>query len=76
MIEFASVIEKAHLVDPAGNAVEQTIEHRTDPLTSTVASINAALSEKAFDAAWQEGRAMDWERAAVYALDEPDLEPD
>ena len=47
MIEFASVIEKAHLIDPAGNPVEQTIEHRTDPLTSTVASINAALSEKA-----------------------------
>ena len=47
MIEFASVVEKAHLIDPAGNAVEQTIEHRTDPLTSTVASINAALSEKA-----------------------------
>ena len=47
MIEFASVVEKAHLFDPAGNPVEQTIEHRTDPLTSSVASINAALSEKA-----------------------------
>jgi galactose-1-phosphate uridylyltransferase len=47
MIEFASVVEKARLIDPAGNTVEQTIEHRTDPLTSAVASINAALSEKA-----------------------------
>ncbi len=27
--------------------MEQVIEHRTDPLTSTVASINAALGEKA-----------------------------
>ena len=47
MIEFASIVEKAHLVDPSGSAVEQTIEHRTDPLTGTVASINAALGEKA-----------------------------
>lgn len=47
MIEFASVVERAQLVDPAGSAVEQAIEHRIDPLTSTVASINAALSEKA-----------------------------
>ena len=47
MIEFASAVEKARLLDPAGNAVEQEIEHRTDPLTSRVASINSALSEKA-----------------------------
>ena len=47
MIEFASVVEKARLIDPAGNAAEQVIEHRTDPLTSSVASINSALSEKA-----------------------------
>ncbi len=47
MIEFASVVEKARLFDPAGNPIEQTIEHRTDPLTSAVASINAALGEKA-----------------------------
>jgi hypothetical protein len=47
MIEFASVMEKAQLVDPSGSTVEQVIEHRTDPLTSSVASINAALSEKA-----------------------------
>jgi galactose-1-phosphate uridylyltransferase len=47
MIQFASVVEKARLIDPAGNAVEQVIEHRTDPLTSSVASMNAALSEKA-----------------------------
>ena len=47
MIEFASVVERARLIDPAGNEVEQEIEHRTDPLTSSVASINSALSEKA-----------------------------
>jgi len=47
MIEFASVVEKVRLIDPAGHEVEQQIEHRTDPLTSTVASINSALSEKA-----------------------------
>jgi UDPglucose--hexose-1-phosphate uridylyltransferase len=47
MIEFSSVVEQARLTDPAGNEVEQEIEHRTDPLTSTVASINSALSEKA-----------------------------
>jgi UDPglucose--hexose-1-phosphate uridylyltransferase len=47
MIELRSVVEKARLIDPDGNAVEQEIEHRTDPLTSSVASINAALGEKA-----------------------------
>jgi UDPglucose--hexose-1-phosphate uridylyltransferase len=47
MIELRSVVEKARLIDPEGNAVEQLIEHRTDPLTSSVASINAALGEKA-----------------------------
>src|SRR5947209_8629935 len=47
MIELASVLEKARLIDPAGNVAEQVIEHRTDPLTSVVASINSALSEKA-----------------------------
>jgi galactose-1-phosphate uridylyltransferase len=47
MIEFASVVERTRLIDPAGNEVEQEIDHRTDPLTSTVASINSALSEKA-----------------------------
>jgi galactose-1-phosphate uridylyltransferase len=47
MIQLASRTERAHLVDPAGNRVEQVIEHRTDPLTGTVASVNAALGEKA-----------------------------
>lgn len=47
MIELRRVVEKARLIDPEGNAVEQVIEHRFDPLTSTVASINAALGEKA-----------------------------
>ena len=46
-MEFASVTERAVLVDPAGNRAEQVIEHRTDPLTGAVASVNAALGEKA-----------------------------
>ncbi len=47
MLELESVIEKTQLVDPGGNRAEQIIEHRTDPLTSTVASINTVLGEKA-----------------------------
>lgn len=47
MIEFKSVIEKTYMIDPAGNRVEQTIEHRIDPLTYNVASINTMLGEKA-----------------------------
>jgi len=46
-MDFASVTERTYLVDPAGHRVEQVIEHRTDPLTGTVASINGALGEKA-----------------------------
>ena len=46
-MDFACVTERTFLVDPAGNRAEQAIEHRTDPLTGTVASINAALGEKA-----------------------------
>lgn len=47
MIDLVSAVERARLVDPAGHEVEQVIEHRMDPLTGTVASINAALGEKA-----------------------------
>jgi galactose-1-phosphate uridylyltransferase len=47
MIELASRTERAHLFDPSGHRIEQVIEHRTDPLTGAVASINAALGEKA-----------------------------
>jgi galactose-1-phosphate uridylyltransferase len=47
MIELSAVTERAQLVDPAGNRIEQAIEHRTDPLTGTVASVNGALGEKA-----------------------------
>jgi len=47
MLELSSVIERTQLVDPAGKRTEQVIEHRTDPLTSTVASINTVLGEKA-----------------------------
>src|SRR5258705_10099928 len=47
MIELESSIERTRLIDPSGNAAEQVIEHRTDPLTGSVASINGALGEKA-----------------------------
>lgn len=47
MIELASTTEKTVLLDPSGHRWEQVIEHRIDPLTGTVASINAALGEKA-----------------------------
>jgi UDPglucose--hexose-1-phosphate uridylyltransferase len=46
-MEFASVTERTYLIDPAGHRSEQIIEHRTDPLTGNVASINTALAEKA-----------------------------
>ncbi len=46
-MDLAAVTERTTLVDPAGNRAEQVIEHRTDPLTGSVASINAALGEKA-----------------------------
>jgi galactose-1-phosphate uridylyltransferase len=47
MIQLESVTERTELLDPAGNRTQQIVEHRTDPLTGTVASINAALGEKA-----------------------------
>jgi UDPglucose--hexose-1-phosphate uridylyltransferase len=47
MIAFEAVLEKTQLIDPSGARAEQVIEHRTDPLTGTVASINTALGEKA-----------------------------
>jgi galactose-1-phosphate uridylyltransferase len=47
MIELTSTTERTRLIDPSGNLVEQVIEHRTDPLSGTVASINGALGEKA-----------------------------
>jgi galactose-1-phosphate uridylyltransferase len=47
MIDLVSVTEQTARVDPGGNRWEQTIEHRIDPLTGTVASLNAALGEKA-----------------------------
>lgn len=46
-MDLVSVTERTSLVDPAGNRAEQVIEHRTDPLTGSVASINAALGAKA-----------------------------
>lgn len=47
MIDLTSATERTVLLDPSGNRWEQEIEHRTDPLTGTVASINVALGEKA-----------------------------
>ncbi len=47
MIDFEVVPERVRLLDPSGNEAEQRIEHRRDPLTGTVASVNAALGEKA-----------------------------
>jgi galactose-1-phosphate uridylyltransferase len=46
-MELSSVLERATLVDPSGHPAEQIIEHRTCPLTGTVASLNAAFGEKA-----------------------------
>jgi galactose-1-phosphate uridylyltransferase len=46
-LELVPVVERTRLVDPAGAPAEQVIEHRVDPLLGTVASINAALGEKA-----------------------------
>jgi UDPglucose--hexose-1-phosphate uridylyltransferase len=46
-VELVARTERTTLLDPAGNRSEQVIEHRIDPLTGTVASINAALGEKA-----------------------------
>ena len=47
MIEFKRDVEKTSMIDAAGKRIEQTIEHRTDPLSGTVASINSVLGEKA-----------------------------
>jgi galactose-1-phosphate uridylyltransferase len=46
-MDLASVTERTVLLDPAGNRMEQVIEHRIDPLLGTVASLNAAMGEKA-----------------------------
>ena len=46
-MDFKPHLERTWLLDPAGQRVEQAIEHRADPLTGTVASVNGALGEKA-----------------------------
>jgi len=46
-MELVAITEKATLIDPSGKLAEQVIEHRTDPLTGQVASVNLALGEKA-----------------------------
>ncbi len=45
-MNLIGVTERTTLLDPAGNRAEQVIEHRTDPLTGAVASINGALGAK------------------------------
>ncbi|HET9598791.1 MAG TPA: hypothetical protein VFP65_24670 [Anaeromyxobacteraceae bacterium] len=47
MLRLEPTYERTRLVDPGGREVEQVVEHRVDPLTGTVASINGALGEKA-----------------------------
>jgi galactose-1-phosphate uridylyltransferase len=47
VIELRSVTERTRLVDPGGTEIEQVVEHRVDPLTGTVASLNTALGAKA-----------------------------
>ncbi len=46
-MDFQPRVERTSILDPAGQRVEQVIEHRTDPLTGTVASVNGALGDKA-----------------------------
>jgi UDPglucose--hexose-1-phosphate uridylyltransferase len=46
-MELPSHLERTTMVDTAGQRTEQVIEHRVDPLTGTVASVNGALGEKA-----------------------------
>lgn len=46
-MDLRTVVERATIVDPAGQRTEQLVEHRIDPLTGTVASLNAAFGEKA-----------------------------
>jgi len=46
-MDLRTLVERTALVDPTGQRVEQVVEHRIDPLTGTVASLNAAFGEKA-----------------------------
>lgn len=46
-MELQSRVERTTMVDAAGQRAEQVIEHRLDPLTGTVASVNGVLGEKA-----------------------------
>jgi len=47
MLELPRVVERLELLDPTGARAEQVVEQRIDPLTGTVASVNAALGDKA-----------------------------
>jgi galactose-1-phosphate uridylyltransferase len=47
LIPLSAVVERTRLFGPDGGELEQVIEHRVDPLTSQVASVNAMLGEKA-----------------------------
>lgn len=46
-MEFLSKKEKVFMIDPSGKRIEQTVEHRIDPLTGSVCTINIFLGEKA-----------------------------
>lgn len=46
-MEFTSITEHATLVDPSGQEVRQAVDHRVDPLTGHVTTVNLALGEKA-----------------------------
>ena len=47
MLELPRLVERLELLDPSGARAEQVVEQRLDPLTGTVASLNAALGDKA-----------------------------
>lgn len=46
-MEFVSVKEDFRMIGPDGNEFVQQIEHRKDPLTGVVATVNGFLGEKA-----------------------------
>ncbi len=46
-MEFVSSAEKVYMIGPSGERIEQIIEHRVDPLDSSVCTINSFLGEKA-----------------------------
>ncbi len=45
--------------------------HRWEEFERQIAFAKDTLGEEAFAAAWEAGRAMTWEQAVAYALEEP-----